>query len=159
MRGSREWGASIQRLLPLSCIEGSQQDLHQHTGGVRALHAASWRIPAGAHHLSTPPRGWLPGQDVLGEEGRRSVSVRESVSEHSRVSLSLMWGSLHREMGSTVDADLPEVSRSSEMWEHLSSAGTDDLCFPLSLLRPASLRRKVMRRRAWEGCLSSWLVR
>uniref|UniRef100_A0A674P8Q9 Calpain 9 n=1 Tax=Takifugu rubripes TaxID=31033 RepID=A0A674P8Q9_TAKRU len=39
----------------------------------------------------------------------------------------------HREMGSTVDADLPEVSHSSGHWERFSSAGTDEVC-----LLPAS---------------------
>lgn len=74
--GSGERGTSIQGLLPLPHVEGPQQDVHQHTGGVGAIHAASWRVPAGAHHLPAPSRGRLPGQAVLREEGWSSVSVR-----------------------------------------------------------------------------------
>lgn len=60
--------------LPLPRVQSSQQDLHQHARGVGALHAASWEIPAGAHHLPASPRGRLPHPHLLREEGRSRVS-------------------------------------------------------------------------------------
>lgn len=63
----------------------------------------------------------------------------------------------HREMGSNVDADLPEVSPPPWMGEVFSPAGADGV-FALSLLHPAFLRRSQTRRKASGGSLTSWLV-
>lgn len=156
--GSGEWGTSFERLLPLPCVEGPQQDVHQHTGGVRAIHAASWRIPAGAHHLPAPPRGRLPGQDVLREEGWSCVSVRLPAPDNTWVSSSLMWGSLPQRDGQHRGREPPWGKSFILDLRSLQLCWCWRSVFALSLLHPAFLRRKQMRRKAWGGYLTSWLV-
>lgn len=74
--GSRGRGPCGERLLPLQWIQGTQQNLHQHAGGGRTLHAASWKLPAGSHHFPAPPRGWLSYSCLLWDKGWSFVSVQ-----------------------------------------------------------------------------------
>lgn len=63
-----------------------------------------------------------------------SESLYQNTAEYLLHSCELLP---HREMGSNVDADLPEVSHSSGHWERFSSAGPDEVCLlPASSTQP-----------------------
>lgn len=74
--GSRGRGPCGERLLPLQCIQGTQQNLHQHAGNRRTIHAASWKLPGGSHHFPAPPRGRLSYSCLLWDKGWSFVSAQ-----------------------------------------------------------------------------------